>query len=496
VLVLKIDHPIKDKPTTKFEIFKMEFQKWSSLLQRTGLKPRRFMVEPDAIYFYTPEGWFRLGFNKYTKGEIDWIHSILEYLEERSFKNWAVPWQKTIVWEENDFCYMIQPWVKDGEFFQSSDPASIQRVAEVMADFYRSGKDYIQTKGIEIGRDRWSNIEVEWETDIERLDKLKIDDFPEKARSEVNELRREMSMRLREILSNWRSSGMNCLLEHQKRSGVLGHGNLIVKNILWLGDDYFLLNWEQMAFQPRILDLTTLITDVAYWEPEWILFLINEYSRVQPFWPEEYTGLRILLRHPKNLINTLENIRINGLDRKSLKEAARELARKERCLGKIWRELGTEKRWAGNSLGDNSSLRRLSMTLSPVETWGDFAGSSDSVIKVKNEAKLPADVIEKLTYFDHARAQDRISGGRDGSVLNGSASIILKPEPEPENHTGIGNQMELKMVDSTAPSLKEDHPAVNTGALKIDTVSEINKNLDKIIRWANFPKNSKESERS
>ncbi len=490
----------QDKSITKFEILKMEFQKWSPLLQRTGLKPRRFVVEPDAAYFYTTEGWFRLGFNKYNKAEIDWIHNILEYLEERAFRNWAMPWQKTITWEENDSYYIIQPWIRDGELFRPADPASIQRVAEVMADFYRCGKDYIEIRGIDTGRDRWSNIDIEWESDIERLDKLKIDDFPEKVRGEVNELRKETITRLRENLRNWQNSGMNCLLEHQRHTGVLGHGALSAENVIWLNDDYFLLNWEHMAFQPRILDLTSLITDVADWEPEWILFLISEYSRVQPFWPEEYIGLRILLQYPEKMINTLEKLRKSELDRKSLKEATRELARKERCLGKLWRELGTQKRWAGNDLGNNSGLRRLSMNLSPVETWGDFGGSSDSIIKIRNEAKLPADVMEKLTYFDQTHPRDRIVGGRDGNVLKGSTITILKPEREPEDqynveNQDVENQAEVENGNVTELKIEEDHPESNTGALQPDPVFEPGKNQDKIIRWANFPKNAKESER-
>jgi hypothetical protein len=99
-----------------------------------------------------------------------------------------------------------------------------------------------------------------------------------------------------------------------------------------------------------------------------------------------------------------------------------------------------------------------------------------------------------LTYFDRARAHDRIVGGRDGNVLKGSAAIIRKPEEEPDNCADIGNQGEIKMADSADPGLAEDHSLDNSETLKIETVSEIKKSHDKIIRWAYFPKNSKERE--
>lgn len=474
---MKYERYDKDKTKGDFSNARIEFQKWASLFQRTGLKPRRFIMDAEAVYISTSAGWFRLGFRKYQQQELEWIHRMLEHLEERAFKNWAVSWPKTIIfWGEHKDGYLIQPWVMAREHFQAADPGSVQRVAEIMADFYRAGKDYGAAKGIEPARDRWSNIEIQWESSLRELDNLKVDDLPEKARGDVNELRKSSTTLLKESLTGWRNSGMHSLFEHQRRTGILGHGRLLARHIIWLENDYYLLNWESLAFQPRILDLAVLITDVAYWEPEWILYLINEFSRVQPFWPEEYNALQAVLRYPKEALMILEKMAAGELDRKLAKEAGKELARKERCLVKVWRELGTEKHWAG-SFSDNSSqfgVNKLSMVLSPLETWGDYQGDADTVIRVKNETRLPAEVIERLSDFD----RDRIVGGKDGHILQGAAAPFTE-ETEEEPEIQIPPVAAPKVAES--PQTPQKNPADNQSRAK-------NKEPGTMIRWDGFPK--------
>lgn len=473
---MKFDRFDKGKPKGDFTNARVEFQKWASLFQRSGLKPHRFFMDSEAVYVGTSMGWFRLGFRKYNRQELLWIHQMLEHLEERSFKNWAVPWSKTVIfWGENNEGYLIQPWVMAGEYFQVTDPGAVQRLAEIMADFYRSGKDYGADKGIEIARDQWSNIEIQWESGLRDLDNLKVDDLPEKARGDVIELRKNTSALLKESLTGWRNSGMHSLFEHQRQTGILGHGQLLARHIIWLENDYYLLNWESLAFQPRILDLAVLIMDVAYWDPELILYIINEFSRAQPFWPEEYSALQAVLRYPQEALMILEKITAGKLDRKSVKEASKELARKERCLNKVWRELGTEKRWAGN-FTDNSSkigLNKLSMVLTPLETWGDFQGVTDTVISIKNDNRLPAEVIERLSDFD----RDRIVGGKDGNILQGSAAPFTEQVPgQPELEIPPAVTPEIDEPPQFDPNLVENLPQVKT------------KEPETVIRWAGFPK--------
>lgn len=474
---MKYERSDKDKVKGDFSNIRVELQKWAALFQRTGLKPRRLFMDKEAVYIGTSAGWFRLGFRKYSRQELQWIHRMLEHLEERSFRNWAAPWSKTVIfWGDNNDGYLIQPWVMTGEYFQVADPGSIQRVAEIMADFYRSGKDYGATTGIEIARDHWSNIEIQWESDLQNLDNLNVDDLPEKARGDVNELRKNICTLLKESLTGWRSSGMRSLLEHQRRTGILGHGRLLARHIIWVENDYYLLNWESLAFQPRILDLAVLIMDVAYWDPEWILYLINEFSRVQPFWPEEYNALQAVLRYPKDAIAILEKTAAGEMDRKSVKEASKELVRRERCLGKVWRELGTEKRWAG-SFSDNSSqfnLNKLSMVLTPLETWGDFQTATNSVISVKNDARLPAEVIERLSDFDD---RDRIVGGKGGDILKGSAAPVAEQADE---------RSETEVPPVAVP---EPDELPNPTPIPVENPTQITtKEPETVIRWAGFPK--------
>lgn len=478
--VLKYDRYETNKTRGEFSKAQIEFQKWALLFQRTGLKPRRLVMESDGIIIGTSAGWFRLGFRKYGRQELQWIHQMLEHLEERAFKNWAAPWAKTVVfWGENNEGYLIQPWVITGEYFQAADPGSVQRLAEIMAAFYRSGKDYKAAKGIEITRDRWSNMEMDWESRLRDLDNLKAEDMPEKARGDFNELRKNTGMLLKECIAGWRNSGMHSLFEHQSQTGILGHGSLLARHIVWLVNDYFLLNWESLAFQPRIFDLAVLIRDVAYWEPDWILYLINEFARVQPFWPEEYTALFAVLRYPREALRMMDTLIAGEPDRKLLKEAGKELVRKERCLDKVWRELGTEKRWAGRFPDNRSqfSFNKLSMALSPLETWGDFQGEVDTVINVKHENRLPPEVMERLSDFD----RDRIVGGKDDNILQGSATLPGDEDREPE--TDILPVSE-PVSEPAAGETSNTGPNPVTEAPRPVKTNE----QERIIRWAGFPK--------
>jgi hypothetical protein len=487
-----------DNEAMKFETD--EFVRCLPIFQRLGLKPRRYFSDQEAAYVGTVEGWFRLSFTKYSKQELKWLRRILDYLNERSFHNWAVPWQKTIIWEEHTFCYLIQPWIIAKEHFESLDPASVSRIAEITTELYSCGKDYFENRGIEIVRDRWQSIDLEWENELHKLDQLRNDFEHEKIRKEVDELRRIAVAALSESLDGWKKSGLSLLLEHHQRSGVLGHGNLLKKNIVWLNNDYYLLNWEGLAFQPRIVDIASLINDVAWWEPEWILFLLNEYAKIQPFWPEEQVALFALLKYPQKIIDLLRTgVSEESLNRKDLKEEAKELARKERCLLKAWKELGTHKRWVWGRQSDMPpvSQGKISMVLSPVESWGDFAGQADSLIHVKHEQKLPKDVMERLTYNE----SDRIVAGRDGNVLESAAKVeaaynennfveIVEPQPkipdeaEPEQPpeevkaTEIEPLQDLNNVSPELAAKDEEQPVNNI----MKTV------IPQVTKWPKFPK--------
>ncbi|HBF37964.1 MAG TPA: hypothetical protein DDW50_11645, partial [Firmicutes bacterium] len=417
-----------------------EYQKCLPIFQRLGLKPRRYFCDREAAYVGTIEGWFRLGFKKYSKQELKWLRRILEYLNERSFRNWAVPWQKTIIWEEHSFCYLIQPWLLAKEYFRPEDPASLSRIAEITTELYNCGKDYFENRGIEIVRDHWQSIDFEWENALHKLDQFKNDFEHEKLRKDIDDLRKSAIEALSQSLDSWKKSGLSSLLEHHQHSGVLGHGNLLVQNIVWLSNDYYLLNWEGLAFQPRIVDVASLINDVAWWEPEWILFLLNEYARIQPFWPEEQVALFALLKYPKKVIDLLSaGATEEILNRKDLKGEAKELGRKERCLTKAWKELGTQKRWVWGRQNGMPSVDpgKISMVLSPVESWGDFAGQVDSLIQIQHDQKLPSDVMERLNYNE----PDQVMAGRDGNVLESAAkesptynenNFIEIVEPQPK----------------------------------------------------------------
>ena len=465
----------KDSPVTQFESARIELQKWAPFLQRTGLKPRRFWKGSEAVYIATSEGWYRLGLKKFSKQELNWVHHVLEYLEERSFKNWAVPWQNTIIWEENNSCYLAQPWFVEGERFNSFEPVSVLRIAELMADFYNCGKDYVQSLGIEVARDRW-NIEVKWEAELRTLDTLKVDDFPEKIRSDINELRKKLATLLNESLNRWRNSGMNSLFDNQRNIGILGHGSFLLQNVIWIKNDYYLLNWENIAFQPRIFDLVTFILDASNWEAEWILFLIREYSRIQAFWPEEFQGLQALLNYPQGIMEIFGKIQTEELERKSMKEVVRELARKDRCLGKIWRELGNDKRWAGSYYKNNTQygINKLSMSVAPVETWGGFNELNHSIIKVKDESKLPTDVMERLSFLE----SNRIIGGRDANVIEGSTLS--------ESEIKANTVNKLAAFEINEPQ-EEKQSFNDTEDLPEDSILKSSSETDKIIRWATFP---------
>lgn len=512
---MKPDHFSKDRAGANFQNTRMEFQKWALLFQRIGLSPRRFTRAPDAVYMGTSEGWFRVGFNKYSRHELNWVHRLLEYMEERSFQSWAVPWQKTIIWEEDNTCYLIQPWEMEGKFFQTADPGSLHRIVEIMANFYRCGKDYVESKGIEIVPERWRNIEVEWESGLRKLDKLKIEDFPEKSHGDLDELRKNARVLLKDNLNSWRNSGINSLLEHQQRTGILGHGRLLAQNIIWLNNDYRFLNWEYIAFQPRITDLATLIMDVAYWEPEWILYLISEYARIQPFWPEEYLALEALLRYPEAALAVLESSDYDPSDcdpsdcyphevnRKSVKVATKELARQERCLDKVRRELGPEQRWAGNFLDNSVSagLPKLPTALAPLETWGDFSGVAEAVISDSDPSDCdPSDYnsSERLTDFD----RNRIGSGKDCSINKDIAVLsrerevkqfrIENPvtaEPEADQPPGYHEISDADHDPADYDRSDHDPSDYDPGdSGPADCKPAVKKEPEGVIRWAGFPK--------
>lgn len=520
----------KSNGNDTFTTAKTNFQIWGPLFQRLGFKPRRFFTDSEAVYVSSNEGWFRLGLTKYSKQELNWLRNTLEYLEEHSFRNWAVPWQKTVIWEEKAFCYLIQPWRFGGESFQVGDPASITRVAELLTSFYECGKGYGQTSQMETSRNLWRTSEVGWEAAIQKLESIKIEDFHEKVRDEVNDLRKEALASFNDMEKSWRTSGIHSLFEAHHQTGMIGHGNLLSKYLIWSESDYYLLNWEFLAFQPRVRDLASFINDVAVWEPEWIAFLIHACARIQPFWPEEYQALMVLLKEPLGVINLLETVKHSEFDRKNLKEVVKGLIKKTRCLEKVWNELGSEKRWPAPPVTyPGFQSRELSMVLTPVETWGDFSGNADSLIKISDEQpNLPREIMERLSFRDPEKAGNGgVVGSSSGNILGGSGvipdrstefgynSAVYGPERpmvsgfpaeviegleniEPINPPPAKPELILENPERTIPeacrSALESEPEISEesteSSLQTPQPEPESPKSPGMIRWSGFPKNN------
>ena len=474
----------------EFESAKIHYAKWTPIFQRLGLKPHRFFYNQDALFVCTRDGWFRLSLVKYEKQELKWVRSILEYLEERSFGNWAMPWQKTIIWEENNYCYLIQPWLLTNDRFKANDPASVARIAEILADFYRSGKDYHENRGIQIYRDHWGAIGTLWEIELEKIQRLSGDIVHEKISKEFGDLKKETLRVLAEALNGWKSSGINALYEHHRQTGVLGHGNLSMENIIWLGNDYYLLNWEHLAFQPKIADLASLIINTGFWEPDWIIFLVNEYSKFQPFWSEEYSALMSLLRYPAKAVALLAEAETEEVQRKAIKEEVRQMAKKERCLAKVWKELGSKNRWVWgkNSYPANEDMHKISMVLSPVESWGDFSGPVDSLIKIDNDQKLPSDVIERLNL----NIQKGVVSGKEGNILEGAAPRDGFTEISEKQLPGIVEELAIDDVKDEEEGIEIKtitcDSANQTSFLQDEMNAPVQEEKPLLIRWSGFPK--------
>jgi hypothetical protein len=477
-----------------FEQVKNDYLQWLPLFQRLGLKPRKFIRDREAVYIATTDGWYRLGLTKYDKEELKWLRNILEYLEERSFKNWALAWQKSIIWEDNSYCYLIQPWLFGGESFTVGDPATIIRVAEILAELYQCGRDYRENKGIPIYRDRWSLIEMEWEAERQKLDALAEDSFHEKERKEVNEIRKIALNSIDESMTAWRSSGIGSIHEHHIQSGTLGHGNLLTKYLVWNEDDFYLINWEHLSFQPRVMDLASLIIDAGVWEADWILFLIQEYSKILPFWPEEYEALYALIKYPKPMIQLLSQAN-ESVNHKPFKELIREQTRKERCILKVRKTIGSQKHWAWakTEKDPNHNQGKFSMVLSPVESWGDFIGWDESLIQVHYDQKLPSEVIERLTNPD----EDRILGGRDGNIVEATTNVEnsgfeISEEPPNIPHEEIEAVTEETPRPAATEPTAESQPVIAQPAPLVGDEAPVNSG---ILQWPTFPKPLKAREK-
>ncbi len=407
------------------EIFlkiRQDFERWTPFLQRLGLKARRYWCDREAVYFETADGCLRLSLQPYEREELRWLREILAYLEERSFNNWAVSWRKTMIWEDGAFCYLLQPWRSNYEIFPTTDPAALSRAAEILAEFHRAGKDYQNKLGLVTKRERW-NLEEQWLMRQKEIEKIDENYYHEKLQKGIVELKKTALNSLAESLEQWRNSGLDSLQQHQSESGLLSHGDYSAKNLVWHENNYYLLNWEYLAFQPRVLDLATFINDQGYWEAEWLLYFLEEYLKIQPLWLEEQQALLALLRFPHEIIKTLNAAGESDFERKQFKEVSKELAKKEHCLNKVASELGSQKRWmAGKHITPAlQSSGHLAMTLSPIEFWDQQAGVGESLIQAFTEQRLPADVLERLNYCETDRV---MCGGRTANVLEAAAEVI------------------------------------------------------------------------
>jgi hypothetical protein len=487
----------------KFGRNRIDYQSWEPIFLRLGLKPHRFFRESEAIYVCSTEGWFRVSLVKYNKEELTWLRRILEYLEERSFNNWAVSWRKTIIWEESDHCYLIQPWLFSKDYFNRDDPAAIERIAEILADLYRCGKEYRENKGLTVMRDRWSTLQHQWNRELTELQGLDESRFHDKIRKEFLGIRKEAEAALAESLKIW-ETGMNSLFEHHHHLGVLGHGEFLSRNIIWSGADYYLLNWEHISFQPKVVDLASLIIDISEWEPEWILYLIRCYSKLQSLWPEEYQALKAMLHYPRKVLKLFKSELPDELSHKEVKEAEKELRRKGRCLEKVWQELGAEKtRWSWGREYPASKLResgKMSMVLSPVETWGDAVVNPDnSLIYVKNEQKLPSDIWQRLVNGE----RDQVLGGKEGGIMEAAAKDsandfevveeLNRKLPEENIEIFLGNGLdssptpdlevkELRVVNREAENRQSGTDAAIQHQIDVKPVTE-----EKVLNWGGFP---------
>lgn len=474
-----------------------DYKKWIPVLQNLGLKPRRFLSEPDAAYICTAEGWFRLSPRPHQKEELTWLRSVLEYLEEHSFKNWAVAWQRAIIWEELNGCYLIQPWCFTQECFQTDDPAALERVTEILAELYRCGKDVRENCGLKGSRERWSTVAAEWKEQLMLLQTIREEIYPEKIRKEVNSLRKATEALLSECLHSW-ESGINSLSEHQYHLGVLGHGQLLAKYIVWRDNDYYLLNWEHISFQPKVVDLASLINDVAVWEPEWIIHLIKHYTKVQPLWPEEYQALKAILTYPEQLIRIFRHEPGKEVDYKIWKEADKELKRKGRCLEKVWQEISSEKSlWAWGKdyvIPKSRDSVRMTTVLSPVESWSSFSSNQPTALsQTAPENKFYSGIWSRLVNPDQIQVADGCDDIRKtaSTIPPDEQQIAAEPVGTTVTEKELGPVNLPEWINENRAGDKVSLESGRTETTAATVAPSAKNNLNEIINWADFPKPSK-----
>lgn len=324
--------------------FGTNYQKWRPILERHGFKARRYLPTNDGEFVASEEGWFRLSPVCYEKNHLQWVQNRLRYLDEQSFANWAAPWQKNMIWEEDEGWRLMQPWIFSNDHFSPGDPAGIERVAEILADLHHRGRDYSKSEVRDGIPAQWRTLDQHWQLELEWMDILPEDRANENVRLDLAGVRKATVALLKESIGIWQS-GIHLLFESDDLVGSIGHGRLKAQDIVWLDNDFYLLDWENVIIQPKVADLAIFIENVGLWEPEWIVLFMAAYTQKQPLWPEEFQMLKLLLEYPKDLLELAREDRLPKLTREEMALSLQELQHKSRCLNEAWRELGARQGW-------------------------------------------------------------------------------------------------------------------------------------------------------
>ncbi len=444
-------HQNMEKSLTFFRNNKQHYVKLESFLLQFNLKVCRFYEAKDACYFYTNQGWFRFSLISYEKQELLWLKSILEYLEAASFDNWATAWQKSIILEEMRTAYFIQPWFFPEEPFSVSDPASLARAAEIIANFHATSKGFLMECALELKRDRWNDFEKNLDEKLQLINDLELKVYSEKHQKSILEFKNLLLELLKGIKKEWQSLEMNAFLENQLNSGMLTHGAFRPAHLVLQQNNYYLLNWEAIAFRPRVADLADFIGQVNWWEPEWLLFFLGEYFKRQPLCPEEYKAFHILLRFPWEVFAFLEKLLPDKLERKHVKELLKMLSRKNHCLEQMVQEFDAQKRWLWGKV-NTPVIPKNGTELTSVESWGGFT-----------KAEKPS----------HVTVDERVNGAEAERSLEAdqqSEAIVLEITENIENF--IKEEVDFTMEDNTRTLANNSN----------------NQKITSQIHWKEFPK--------
>lgn len=476
-----------------FNQVKSEYQKWAPIFYQLGLKPRRYFKTNNAVYICTEAGWFRLGFIKYGKEELQWVNRVLQHLEEGRFANWGVPWSKSLIWEEQGFSYLIQPWCFSKDSFDPRDPAAIIRLTEILSDLYYCSQNFVDNNGPGILRNRWRSLEEQWQADLQLVEML---DEKKLGLTGFN-FKKQAVNTIEDTLKIW-DSVIKGWVEADREFGSIGHGKLLSKYIVAQPDDYYLLNWEHLSFQPKVTDLVSVINDVGIWEEEWVAFIINEYTKLQPFWPEEYRILVGMLQYPVDLLKFLHklnnepNLKIN---QSQIKKFSVELSKKADCLLGVWQQLGIDDRWGGYSgiapESNDEAQEELSMAEPSYENGENYVGAELDVV-------LPFDetMEQSVEKWEDDVVNEQVDDSLNSQIepTESIKSVQLEEVTEAPTVAELEEIRDEQVWEALEPQVTSQGQGDQESAVEkpnfavVDQPMEVAESRVKLASWGKFPK--------